>query len=75
MSCHIKCISGVCNLLVNMSNREHSCIKCPMACVVAGPHRWGYLKEYLYRNHPHTIQEMKCVTKDRMAPVNQDLLP
>jgi len=68
MSCHIKWISGICNLSVNMSNREHSCIECPVACVVADltvpDFPWGYLKECLYRNHPHTIQEMKCVTKD-----------
>jgi hypothetical protein len=79
MSCHIKWISGVCNLLMNVSSKEHSSIKCPLACVIAGPHSprffpWGYLKECFYSNHPDKIQEVKCVTKGEMAPVNQDLL-
>jgi hypothetical protein len=60
MSCHIKWISGVCNLLMNMSNKAHSCIKCPVACVVAGPHSPRFLsvgileRMLLQESPPHT---------------------
>jgi len=57
MSCHIKWVSGVCNLLMNVSNKEDSGIKCSVACVVAGPHSprflpMGILERMLLQESP-----------------------
>ena len=35
---------------------------------------WGYLKEYVHRNRPHTTQELKRAIRYGTATINQELL-
>lgn len=65
---------------VLMSDKGHfyvSCIPSPVRSpelAVSDFFLRGCLKGCVYRNSPHTIQELKCAIRDEIATVNQELL-